>query len=137
MELTGGPLRGRSPACGTSVLSDGLGVGGQKINIRSGDQLIVAHAKLTHDVVCDSNAIGRSLALIQDNFKLHEIAQALNLVEVNPGVSNQEEKSFLSHATVHAKGMDQCLAQRMGRLRWNDGVLRFFGLRRIGSLVVD
>jgi hypothetical protein len=24
-KLTGGPLRGRSPACGTSALSDGLG----------------------------------------------------------------------------------------------------------------
>jgi hypothetical protein len=59
--------------------------------------LLLVHAELVHEVVCDLYSLVLVLVVGQDNLQLDELSEAVNEVAVHAGLANHEKAAGLGH----------------------------------------
>jgi hypothetical protein len=70
----------------------------QEINVRALYQLRRLHAEPFHETVGLPNAVLSSFAILKYHLQLEEVAQSLDLIQMDPRSSSEKESSLLSHS---------------------------------------
>ena len=109
----------------------------KQIDVRFLKQLMLLHTELVHEFRGFQNANFRGFIVVEHDFEFQEVAEALNLIQMNPSSADEKYGSVLLNPASLAIRECQRFAKRVGFRRWRANIEGLFGPVLIRAAIED